>query len=140
MTVVARTLNLDFIFLDLIFIAFWVGFLVKKKYWTPIKWGLFGWIVYIFVDYVLNVSLTHFVEDVMKIVGTLIAEAARSFVGRQLEVVVESGRQDGLLKGVSRNYLDVCFEGADHLSGGTVMVDIVRWDEDSLHGVLSEVK
>lgn len=58
MTIVARTLHVDFIFLDLIFIAFWVGFLIRKKYWTPIKWGLFGWIVYIFVDYVLWYLIT----------------------------------------------------------------------------------
>ena len=58
MTVVARTIGVDFIYFDLIFIAFWVGFLIKKKYWTPIKWGLLGWIIYIFVDYILWYLIT----------------------------------------------------------------------------------
>ncbi|NVM45236.1 MAG: hypothetical protein HWN79_09990 [Candidatus Lokiarchaeota archaeon] len=50
--VVARTIGIDFIYLDLLFITIWVIFLIKRKYWTPIKWGLLGWIIYIFVDYV----------------------------------------------------------------------------------------
>ncbi len=50
--VVARTIGIDFIYLDLLFITIWVSFLIKRKYWTPIKWGLLGWIIYIFVDYV----------------------------------------------------------------------------------------
>ncbi len=50
--VVARTIGIDFIYLDILFIIIWVSFLIKRKYWTPIKWGLLGWIIYIFVDYV----------------------------------------------------------------------------------------
>ena len=51
-SIVARTIGMDFIYFDIIFIAFWIYFLIKKKYWIPILWGLFGWIIYIFVDYV----------------------------------------------------------------------------------------
>ncbi|NHJ20184.1 MAG: hypothetical protein EAX91_04510 [Candidatus Lokiarchaeota archaeon] len=51
-SVVARTIGIDFIYFDIIFITIWVFFLIKKKYWTPILWGLVGWIIYIFVDYV----------------------------------------------------------------------------------------
>ncbi|MFX0075632.1 MAG: hypothetical protein ACFE96_09330 [Candidatus Hermodarchaeota archaeon] len=51
-SVVARTIGMDFIYFDLIFIAIWVIFLVKRNYWIPILWGLLGWIIYIFVDYV----------------------------------------------------------------------------------------
>jgi len=50
--IVARTIGIDFIYLDIIFIIIWVSFLIKRKYWTPIKWGLLGWVIYIFVDYV----------------------------------------------------------------------------------------
>jgi len=51
-SVVARTIGMDFIYFDIIFITIWIFFLVKRKYWTPILWGLLGWIIYIFVDYV----------------------------------------------------------------------------------------
>jgi hypothetical protein len=51
-SVVARTIGIDFIYFDLIFITIWLFFLIKKKYWIPILWGLVGWIIYIFVDYV----------------------------------------------------------------------------------------
>lgn len=51
-SVVARTIGIDFIYFDIIFITIWVVFLIKKKYWTPIIFGILGWIIYIFVDYV----------------------------------------------------------------------------------------
>jgi hypothetical protein len=49
--IVARTLNADFIWLDLIFLTIWISLLVKKKYWIPISWGIFGWLVYVLTDY-----------------------------------------------------------------------------------------
>ncbi|UYP47545.1 hypothetical protein NEF87_003830 [Candidatus Lokiarchaeum ossiferum] len=52
-SIVARTLTMDFIYLDLLFISIWVIYLIKKRYWMPLIWGFVGWLVYIFVDYYL---------------------------------------------------------------------------------------
>jgi hypothetical protein len=49
--IVARTLNADFIWLDLIFLTIWITTLARKKYWIPIAWGILGWWVYVFTDY-----------------------------------------------------------------------------------------
>ena len=57
---------------------------------------------------------------------------AESFIGEELEVVVESGKKKGLLKGVSRNYLDVRFSGEASLSGQCVMVKPFAWVDGSL--------
>ena len=51
--VVTRTFGIDFIYLDVIFLAIWIFFLIKKKYWLSIVWGLCGWLIYIFTDYIL---------------------------------------------------------------------------------------
>lgn len=58
---------------------------------------------------------------------------ATGFIGQDLEVVVESGMKDGLLKGVSRNYLDIRFPGEETLSGQCVMVRPVSWQGEVLH-------
>jgi threonylcarbamoyladenosine tRNA methylthiotransferase MtaB len=58
---------------------------------------------------------------------------AEGFVDDELEVVVESGVKEGLLKGVSRNYLDIRFSGEAALSGQCVMVKPVYWKDESLH-------
>ena len=58
---------------------------------------------------------------------------AEGFIGDELEVVVESGVKEGLLKGVSRNYLDIRFSGEADLSGQCVMVKPVYWKDESLH-------
>ncbi len=51
--IVTRTFGVDFIFFDLLFLLCWITFLVWKKYFTAIRWGLAGWIIYIFIDYLL---------------------------------------------------------------------------------------
>ena len=51
--IVTRTFGVDFIFFDLLFLRCWITFLVWKKYFTAIRWGLAGWIIYIFIDYLL---------------------------------------------------------------------------------------
>ena len=56
--VVARSFGLDYIYLDIIFLIIWIYFLVKKKYWIPVAWGLLGWFVYIFTDYILWYLIT----------------------------------------------------------------------------------
>jgi hypothetical protein len=50
---VTRTFGTDFIYFDLIFLAIWIGLLIRKKYYSPIRWGLAGWLIYILVDYLL---------------------------------------------------------------------------------------
>ncbi|MFW9900701.1 MAG: hypothetical protein ACFFDY_05370 [Candidatus Thorarchaeota archaeon] len=57
--VVTRTFGIDFIYLDLIFLFIWICFLIKKKYWLSIVWGLCGWLIYIFTDYILWYVITH---------------------------------------------------------------------------------
>lgn len=56
-------------------------------------------------------------------------EFARRFLGRQLQVVVEGGRRDGLCKGLSGNYLQVVFPGPSGLEGQLLAVTV-----DSLSG------
>jgi threonylcarbamoyladenosine tRNA methylthiotransferase MtaB len=53
----------------------------------------------------------------------LTAYAAR-FIGRELEIVVEGGGRGGRLKGLSRNYLEVGFDGPAELVGKVVMVKV----------------
>jgi threonylcarbamoyladenosine tRNA methylthiotransferase MtaB len=61
---------------------------------------------------------------------------AEGFIDEELEVVVESGVKEGLLKGVSRNYLDIRFSGSEALSGQCVMVKPACWKDESLHATL----
>ncbi|MFX0039431.1 MAG: hypothetical protein ACFFCY_13115 [Promethearchaeota archaeon] len=57
-TVVSRSIGMDFIYLDLIFLSIWIFFLIRKKYWLSIIWGLCGWLIYIFTDYILWYLIT----------------------------------------------------------------------------------
>lgn len=56
--VVTRTFGMDFIYFDIILLFIWIYFLIKKKYWLSIAWGLCGWLIYIFTDYVLWYLIT----------------------------------------------------------------------------------
>lgn len=58
-SVVTRTIGMDFIYFDIAFLIIWIYFLIKKKYWLPILWGFCGWLIYIFVDYILWYRITH---------------------------------------------------------------------------------
>ncbi len=51
--IVTRTFGLDFIIFDLLFLACWITLLIRKKYYSPIRWGLAGWLIYILIDYLL---------------------------------------------------------------------------------------
>jgi len=42
---------MDFIYLDLIFLTLWISFLIYKRYWKPIVWGILGWLVYLLTDF-----------------------------------------------------------------------------------------
>ena len=53
------------------------------------------------------------------------ASFAEGFVGQTLEVIVETGTSKGLMKGVSRNYLDLRFPGDQSLIGQCFMVRAV---------------
>ncbi|MHA1819471.1 MAG: hypothetical protein ACTSU2_02005 [Promethearchaeota archaeon] len=57
--IVTRTINVDFIYLDIIFLTIWISFLIYKRYKIPIGWGLFGAATYIFVDYILWHLIMH---------------------------------------------------------------------------------
>lgn len=58
---------------------------------------------------------------------------AEGFIGKEVEVVVESGIKEGLLKGVSRNYLDIRFTGEETLFGQRVMVKPESWQDEVLY-------
>ncbi|MBW2520672.1 MAG: tRNA (N(6)-L-threonylcarbamoyladenosine(37)-C(2))-methylthiotransferase MtaB [Deltaproteobacteria bacterium] len=62
---------------------------------------------------------------------------AQKFIGRQLQVVVESGRSLGLLKGIAGNYLDIYFPGTEELSGLTAIVKVVAMENGKLIGTLN---
>jgi len=49
--IVTRTLGIDFIYFDLLFLGIWILFLIRKGYWFPIIWGIIGWGMYLIVDY-----------------------------------------------------------------------------------------
>jgi threonylcarbamoyladenosine tRNA methylthiotransferase MtaB len=66
----------------------------------------------------------------------LAAFAAR-FIGRELEVVVEGGGQAGLLKGLTRNYLEVRFPGPTELVGRCATVRILVEESGVLSGILA---
>lgn len=57
---------------------------------------------------------------------------ARRFIGRKLELVVEAGLSNDQLKGVSRNYLNVLFEGGPEYCGKQVIVEVTGIDGASL--------
>jgi threonylcarbamoyladenosine tRNA methylthiotransferase MtaB len=63
---------------------------------------------------------------------------AQRFVGRELQVVVEGGRQKGFCKGLSGNYLQVVFAGPAGLEGQLLPVTIESCRGMNLQGRLDE--
>jgi len=57
---------------------------------------------------------------------------AEGFINQELEVIVETGARKGLMKGFSRNYLDLRFPGDQSLVGQCVKVKPVAWDDHFL--------
>jgi len=57
---------------------------------------------------------------------------AEGFINQNLEVIVEAGTKKGLMKGLSRNYLDLRFPGEESLVGQCVKVKPVAWDDHFL--------
>jgi len=60
---------------------------------------------------------------------------AEKFVGRTLDVVVEGGGSGGHLKGMSRHYLEVVFDGPADLAGTCRDVRIDGWSDGRLVGI-----
>lgn len=60
----------------------------------------------------------------------------RSFIGRELEVVVEGGGKGGVLRGISGNYLPIRFSGDAVLVGQAVTVRLVGVDAQGGRGEL----
>jgi hypothetical protein len=50
-SIVIRTFNVDFIFLDLVFAALWIALLYRKRFIVPLLFGLFGILVNFTIDY-----------------------------------------------------------------------------------------
>lgn len=75
-------------------------------------------------------------ERLRRLGGEKLAAFAARFVGRELEVVVEGGGKGGLLKGLTRNYLEVRFAGPAELIGRCAMVRVVAAESGVLSGAL----
>jgi threonylcarbamoyladenosine tRNA methylthiotransferase MtaB len=73
--------------------------------------------------------------------GTVKRQAfAQRFLGRSLDVLVETSRSrgGGALIGYSRNYVRVMFDGPDGLANTEVRVRAVGQEGDRLRGVIDE--
>ena len=57
---------------------------------------------------------------------------AEGFLNQELEVIVETGTRQGLMKGISRNYLDLRFSADQSLIGQCVMVRAVSQSDRDL--------
>jgi len=62
---------------------------------------------------------------------------AGGFVGQELEVAVEGGGEGGLLKGLTRNYLEVRFAGPAELVGRCATVRVLAAESGVLSGQLA---
>ena len=65
-----------------------------------------------------------------------LAEFSRSFIGRELEVVIEGGAGDGRCKGLSENYLNISLPSAGLAQGSCRQVTITGESKGNLVGVL----
>jgi threonylcarbamoyladenosine tRNA methylthiotransferase MtaB len=71
----------------------------------------------------------------LRALGSIKLEAfTRSFIGRELEVVVEGGGKGGILRGISGNYLSIRFNGDPALVGKAVTVRLVGVDAQGGRG------
>ncbi len=62
---------------------------------------------------------------------------AEKFIGRSVEVVVESGNAEGRCKGLTRQYLPVVFSGDSGMSGQLQTVRLSGWNNETLTGELA---
>jgi len=77
-------------------------------------------------------------EGLRRLGAAKLAEFAARFVGRELEVVAEGGGKSGRLKGLTRNYLEVRFEGGLELVGRCARVRVLAAGNGDLSGELVE--
>jgi threonylcarbamoyladenosine tRNA methylthiotransferase MtaB len=76
-------------------------------------------------------------EQLRRLGAAKLAVFAGGFVGRELEVVVEGGGKGGLLKGLTRNYLEVRFAGPAELVGRCAAVRVLAAENGVLSGQLA---
>jgi threonylcarbamoyladenosine tRNA methylthiotransferase MtaB len=58
----------------------------------------------------------------------------RKFVGRELQVLVQERETDGVVKGLSRNYIPVVLPGDESLVNTEVMVRVTTVERDLVRG------
>ena len=83
-----------------------------------------------------NVKKTR-AEQLRQLGVAKLAAFAGGFVGRELEVVVDGGGKGGLLKGLTRNYLEVRFAGPAELVGRCAVVRVLAAESGVLSGQLA---
>lgn len=71
-------------------------------------------------------------EKLRELAACKYEDFAEGFIGKDLEVIVETGTRAGLMKGISRNYLDVRFPAEPSLIGECVMVRAVSSSDRAL--------
>jgi threonylcarbamoyladenosine tRNA methylthiotransferase MtaB len=82
------------------------------------------------VDYPVRKARNHVLREISEQKREAFAE---SMVGRHLEVVVQREDEDGTVRGVSDNYLEVTIEGASEHRGEVVAVRITSASEGRLY-------
>lgn len=90
----------------------------------------------IMVDQVLPAVIKERAAQLRALGSAKLDAYTRSFVGRDLEVVVEGGGKGGVLRGISNNYLAIRFPGDAALVGKAVFVRLVAVDAQGGRGVL----
>jgi len=83
-----------------------------------------------------NVKKTR-AEQLRQLGAGKLAAFAGGFVGRELEVVVAGGGKGSLLKGLTRNYLEVRFAGPAELVGRCATVRVLAAESGVLSGRLA---
>jgi threonylcarbamoyladenosine tRNA methylthiotransferase MtaB len=58
----------------------------------------------------------------------------RKFIGRELKVLVQESKGDGMVKGLSRHYIPVIFPGNENLINTEIVVRITGAGKGSLKG------
>ena len=90
----------------------------------------------IMADQVLPAVSKERAEQLRALGNSKLDAFTRSFIGRELEVVVEGGGKGGMLRGISANYLAIRFPGDPSLVGQAVTVRLLKVDGQGAHGVL----
>lgn len=73
-------------------------------------------------------------QELLQLADELARAYAGRFLGRQVEVLVEGRTDDGLLEGLTGNYLRAAFSGPEDLIGNMVLIEVDALDGASLRG------